>query len=85
MPTSENELIARYIEPNPISPGSEEARLARFGVPVWALVAHLRAVEEDIERVAQDYDLPVEAVRAALAYYRQHKAAIEARIAANAA
>jgi len=34
--------------------------------------------------VADDYALPYSAVQAALAYYRQHKSVIDARIAANA-
>lgn len=85
MAWTEDELIRFYIEPNPWQPGVEEARLAKLGVAVWALVAHFHAGDDDAERVARDYDLPDEAVRAALAYYRRHKAAIEARMAANAA
>jgi uncharacterized protein (DUF433 family) len=81
---TDDELIERYVEPNPWQPGAEEARLVRLGVPVWALVAHLRALGNNAEQVVEDYDLPPEALQAALAYYRRHKAAIEARIAANA-
>ena len=85
MAWTEDELIAFYIEPNPWRPGAEEARLVKLGVAVWALVAHFHAVDDDAKQVAQDYDLPGEAVEAALAYYHRHKAAVEARIAANAA
>ncbi|HLH21205.1 MAG TPA: DUF433 domain-containing protein [Chloroflexota bacterium] len=76
-------LIARYIEDNPHAAGLDEARLIVSGVPVWALVGHWRAIGEDIAQVAHDYDLPDEAVEAALAYYRQHAALIDARILAN--
>jgi len=79
----DDDLIARYIEPNPHRPGLDEARLVGWGVAVWALVGYLTAVGGDIAQVAEDYDLPREAVEAALAYYRRHKDLIDARIAAN--
>lgn len=81
----EQELIARWIEQDPYRPGLGEARVIGYGVPVWALVGYRLMVEGDADRVAQDYDLPREAVVAALAYYRRHRAVIDARIAANAA
>ncbi len=79
------ELIARYIEENPLRPGPADARLKDYGTAVWALVSYLdRAVHGDIEQAAMDYDVPVEAVQAALAYYHRHKAPIDARILLNA-
>lgn len=81
----ETKLIEQYIEPNPNRPGLGEARVARFGVSVWALVAYLEAVNGDISRVAEDYALPREAVEAALAYYRRHRNLIDARISASVA
>lgn len=80
---SHADLIARYIEENPTKPGSADARLIGYGVPVWALIGYLPAVGGQARKVAADYDLPVEAVEAALAYYEQHRAVIDARIAAN--
>ncbi len=86
MPTAEDALIARYVEENPRFPGPADAWLRDSGVPVWALVGYYhQAVAEDETRVADDYELPVEAVRAALAYYRRHRRLIDDRIAANAA
>jgi uncharacterized protein (DUF433 family) len=78
------ELIARYIELNPHKPGEANARLAEFGVAVWALVAYWQSVNRDTAQVARDYRLPVEAVEAALAYYRTHQTVIDARLAVNA-
>jgi uncharacterized protein (DUF433 family) len=78
-------LIARYVEPNPHKPGEAEARLRDYGVSVWALVEYWYGVDFDKATVAQDYDLPPEAVDAALAYYKAHKALVDARIALNAA
>ena len=81
----EQELIDRLIEQNPHRPGLSEAWIAAYGVPVWALIGYLGMVDGNADQVALDYDLPREAVEAALAYYRRHQAVIEARIAANAA
>ncbi|MBI2940951.1 MAG: DUF433 domain-containing protein [Chloroflexi bacterium] len=83
--TDSEQLIARHIEQNPSRPGPGNARVVSYGVPVWALVAHLDAVDGSVDRVADDYELPREVVLAALNYYRRHKDAIDARIAANAA
>jgi uncharacterized protein (DUF433 family) len=80
-----NPLIDHYIELDPHRPGSGEARLKEYGVPVWALVGHMNAVHGQVAQVAEDYDLPYEAVEAALAYYDRHRAAIDARLQANAA
>ena len=77
-------LIDRWIEPNPNKRRTDEAWLKDSAVPVWAIVGYLEAVHGDILQVAADYDVPVEAVEAALAYYRRHTTLINARIAANA-
>lgn len=82
---STDELIARYIQENPHRTGPANVRVMPYGVPVWALVGHLDAVHGNLQRVADDYELPTDVVEAALAYYEQHKQAIDARIAANAA
>jgi uncharacterized protein (DUF433 family) len=76
--------IEQDIELNPQRPGLDRARLKDSGVSVWALISYLKyAARGDIARVAADYDVPVESVEAALAYYEQHSEAIDARIAAN--
>ena len=77
------ERISQYIELDAHRPGLDEAHLKDSGVPVWALIGYLPAVGGVVERVAVDYDLPVEAVEAALAYYQQHRSIIDARIEAN--
>ena len=86
MPTmNEHELIARHIEPDSCRTAPHEARLVEHGVSVWALVAYLEVVNGDVRQLAEDYDVPLEAVQAALAYYQRHKDLIDARIALNAA
>lgn len=77
-------LIDRYVDANPHGRGAAEARLKDHGTSVWALAGYyLQAVGRDAERVAHDYHLPREAVEAALAYYRQHQALIDARLLLN--
>jgi len=84
---NEEQLIRRHIDPDwdRYPGGRADARLRDSGVPVWALVGHLRAVGNDVDRVAADYELPREAVDAALAYYRRQKSLIEARRLLNTA
>ena len=47
-------------------------------------VAPLLGEGQAIEQVARDYAVSREAVEAAIAYYRQHKPLIDARLLANA-
>ncbi len=76
-------LIGQYLEPDPYRPTPDEVRLKDYGVHVWALIGYLQIPGADIERVAADYDVPVEAVHAAHAYYQRHKDLIDARLAQN--
>jgi uncharacterized protein (DUF433 family) len=81
-------LIAQYVEEDPRRPGPADARLADSGVPIWALIGYLRAATAgDLIQTAADYQVPVDAVRAAVAYYNRqdHRPLIDALIALNAA
>ena len=80
----DKDLVARYVELDPNRPSLDEARLVGSGVNVWAIVGYLRVTNGDVQQTAHDYDVPEEAVEAALAYYRRHRSRIDARIAANA-
>ena len=77
--------IAHHIEEDPEHRGPARARLRDSGVEVWVLVAQLPAMDGDPVRLAEAYGVPVEAVEAALAYYRRHKRVIDAQIVLNAA
>ncbi|MBM3223388.1 MAG: DUF433 domain-containing protein [Candidatus Tectomicrobia bacterium] len=81
----DDKLIECYIEANACYPTQDEARLKKYGVAVWAVIAHLHAIGGNVALVAQDYALPKEAVEAAIAYYHKHKHLIDARIVANVA
>ena len=81
---AEQALIERHIAQDGADSEPEAAALNATGVAVWAIVGYWRvAAGGDEEQVAADYEVPVEAVRAALAYYRRHREAIDAHLAAN--
>jgi uncharacterized protein (DUF433 family) len=77
------EAIERYIEDSPY--GKADARLLDYGVHVWAVIGQLKVERWDIDAVARSYDLPREAVEAAIAYYQANKNFIDARLLLNSA
>jgi uncharacterized protein (DUF433 family) len=83
MSTNDADLIRQYIELNPDRAGLDEARLKDYAIAVWALIGYLRGTNGDIDRVAADYEVPREAVQAAIAYYERHRALLDHRIAVN--
>jgi hypothetical protein len=79
-------LIARYVEENSRFPGAADAWPRDGGVPVWALVGYYQqAAAQDLQWVADDYDLPIEAVAAAFAYHGRYRRPIDDRIVVNVA
>lgn len=78
------DLFDGHIAEDPWHPGPGDVRLAVSWVPVWAVIGHLPSVDGNAGRAAADYDLSPEAMAAALAYYRAHREAIDARLAENA-
>jgi len=83
------------VGPDRHRPGPARAHLIAEQVPVWAIVGHIGAVggttdpdaitAATVAQVAHDYDISDAAVDAALHYYRTHRGAIDALLAANAA
>lgn len=71
---------------DPHRPGIQRARLLEYERPIWALIGYMGDVDDDeeIERTAHDYNLPPAAVRAAVAFYRDHQGAIDALLEAQA-
>jgi uncharacterized protein (DUF433 family) len=80
--TTDQELIDRFIELDS-SGARADARVTGYGVHVWALVGYWQANGRDIDLVARDYELPREAVEAALAFYECHREIIDDRMQAN--
>jgi uncharacterized protein (DUF433 family) len=76
-------LLDSYIHFDPAEPGVDQARVAPADVPVWVIVAQLEGADGDITQVAEDYELPQEAVEAAMIFYRRNRAAIDARRTEN--
>ncbi len=76
-------LIARNIAPDPHHPGIAHYQLRESAISVWALVAYYETVGHDLNRVADDYDVPIEQVRAALAFYTEHADVIDAYLSAR--
>ena len=85
----EDALIARWLEPHPYKGGKAEYRVAGRGVQMWALASYFRTDDgpkaDYLDQAARAYDLPREAVEAALAFYRRHQVIIDDRMDANAA
>ncbi len=77
-------LIDLHIESDPFHPGPSDVRLVESGVSVWAVIGHLPSVGGDPVKAAADYEITPEEMAAALAYYRRHRGAIDARLSANA-
>jgi uncharacterized protein (DUF433 family) len=81
---TEEQLIQKWIDPESKQRGRANARMKESHIHVWALIGYWFGVEENADEVAWAYDIPREAVDAALAYYRQHKCLIDDRLEANA-
>ena len=80
-----DELIKRYIEEDPRMPGPGTARIMGTGLEVGMVISYLRGVGWDEAEVASGYDIPIEAVAAAHAYYHCHQLLIDAWILTNVA
>lgn len=78
-----DDLIATYIEANPYRPGISDAILTDYGVPVWAIIGAISLTGATPDEVADGYEVPREAVDAALAYHQRYRPIIDERIAAN--
>lgn len=80
-----DKLILRHIDEDPDWCEPEHARLRASGVPVWAVIGYYRVSGGRAERVAADYHIPEEAVRAAVEYYHRHQGPIDAVLTLNGA
>ncbi len=81
MATVADQSIAQYSTTDPHRAGEQYAILRDEGIPVWALVAHLIGAAWNVRQAADDYEISLDAVEAAIAYYNLHRAAIDAVIA----
>ena len=79
---SDDELIERYFDADWDSDGwsRAEARLRDYGVSVAGLIINRRVNGYSLDELAESFDLPREAVDAAMAYYRKNKKYVDARV-----
>ena len=77
-------LVQTYVQRDPRRPGLDRARVVAggHGTPIWAIIGDLRG-GEGLESTAATYELPKEAVLAAIGFYREHQAVIDHRLAIN--
>ena len=76
----DDDLIERHIACRQSWQGFDDVRMKESGTPVWLVVDYDLSHDGDTECVAGAYELTIEAVEAARAYYRRHRAVIDARI-----
>ena len=82
---TDDELIGRWIDADLPFHTPDEALIVGTGVSVTAVVTQLRIENGDRTGVQAAYELPPEAIDAALAYYARHREVIDATITLNAA
>jgi hypothetical protein len=83
MTKTDQELIERWIEPDPDERGPHEARLKQYGISAWAIIGVWKKSDGNIEAVISNCEVPREAVEAMLALYRRYAPYIDARILLN--
>ncbi len=74
---TDDELIARYLEPNPYKLGKANYRLLESGMAMWVFAGRLEAANHDLAQIAWEYEISPAQIDAALAFYEQHRAAID--------
>lgn len=74
------ETTYQWLEPKPYKKFTRQLGIKGRNMIVWNLVSSIVVRDETPEYVAQNYDLPVEAVREALAYYYANKEWIDAEV-----
>jgi uncharacterized protein (DUF433 family) len=70
----------QWLEPKPSKKFTKQLGIKGRNMLVWHLVADIVVRDQTPEYVAEDRDLPVEAVREALDYYYANKEWIDAEV-----
>jgi uncharacterized protein (DUF433 family) len=77
------ESLSHQIALDPDDPQPAEARTREKWIHVWAIIGFLQGNNWDLGKAAAGYQIPRDAVQAAVEYYRAHQAEIDARLEAN--
>ena len=93
--TTDPAKLLDRVKPDPNRPGPDRWRVTDGDIAVWAIVQHLIAIgnlddptaasDDIVAETSNDYRIPKIGVRAAIAYHRANQAAIDTRLATNAA
>jgi uncharacterized protein (DUF433 family) len=70
----------RWLEPKPNKKSTRQLGIKGRNMTVWNLVADIAVGDMTPAEVAEDRDLPLEAVQEAMDYYATHKAWIDAEV-----
>jgi uncharacterized protein (DUF433 family) len=70
----------KYLEPKPHKRFTKQLGIKGRNMTVWNLVCDVVVSGDSPEDIARRRDLPLEAVREALAYYQENKAWIDAEV-----
>jgi hypothetical protein len=93
---SDDEL-RKMVGPDPVRPGPSRYRiyLEDWHLPIWPIIGHLKHVTRDADpeewdaetltHVAKEWSISLDALAAAVLYYREHRCAIDAWLEENAA
>lgn len=83
-PDRRRALIVERLGPRPHKEADPaEVIIRESGTPVWAIIGYLPAVDGELEQVAKDYGVDLEAVIAAAAYYLDNRELIDWRLVQN--
>lgn len=78
-PDRADDLIARYVHEDDLGRDESWVTTERGSVQIWALLGYLRS-GEGIAGTAKAYDLPEQAVTAAVAYYQRLRPLFDAKL-----
>lgn len=76
-------LMRTWLQDHPHRPAPYEVIVGPHSVPVYALIGYLEVAKGDLCKVAEAYDVPLDAVKAAVVYYSRYPEIITARVDAN--
>lgn len=83
-PEQRRTLMTSWLVPHPHKDyDPAEVVIQDVGTSVWAIIGALPAAGADVEQVARDFEIDVEAVIAAVAYYLDNQGLIDWRLRQN--
>jgi hypothetical protein len=78
--TVDDAIVDAMIEQDPNKPGRHNARYKEYGTHVSTILGVLQRTHGDIAETAREWQMPEEAVWAAIRYYERHKELFDAYV-----